>query len=283
LPDLIPSYVEDNYDQLDTNTITKHVDYLTRTKRDVQFLLNVIEQERKSPKSDFAHEPRNINSTFMLPDSNFNDNHQSFQPYKHASRTKYLKFLRDQTKIPTLTEHFENEYSIPNSSSNLQKRDKRFIVETIATLAIGGVLGTFLGIFNAIELGTLRQSMIEMQDSHNLLVQIQKTQEHQITELKSGINHLEEIFSIFIKNNPALLYAKFNDLLTTLQQHFFNLQDTLQMLQLQRLSTNTLSSQELYKLYDQITTLARTNNLSPLTNQAQDLFQLDTSYLRIKK
>jgi hypothetical protein len=121
-----------------------------------------------------------------------------------------------------------------------------------------------------------------MQDSHNLLVQIQNTQEHQINELRSGLNHLKEIFSIFIKNNPALLYAKFNDLLTTLQQHISNLQDTLQMLQLQRPSTNTLTSLQLYKLNDQIMTLARTNNLSPLTNQAQDLFQLDTSYLRIQ-
>ena len=93
---------------------------------------------------------------------------------------------------------------------------------------------------------------------------------------------LEEIFAIFIKNNPALLYAKFNDLRTTLQQHIHNLQDTLQMLQLQRLSTTTLTSIQLYKLYDKINTLARTNNLSPLTNKAQDLFQLDTSYLRIK-
>ena len=281
LPDLIPKYVEDNYDQLDTNTISKHVDYLTRTKRDVQFLLNVIDQERKHPK-EINHKPRNINSTFMKPDRNFNDQDQFFQPYKHASRTKYLKFLRDQTKIPTLTEQFDHQYSIPNSSTPLHNRNKRFIVESIATLAVGGVLGTFLGIFNAIELTTLRQSMVEMQDSHNLLVQTQRTQEHQITDLKSGINHLEEIFSIFIKNNPALLYAKFNDLLTTLQQHIYSLQDTLQMLQLQRFSTNTISSTELYKLYDQILTLARTNNLSPLTNQAQDLFQLDTSYLRIK-
>ncbi len=39
LPDLIPSYVENNYDQLDTNTISKHVDYLTRTRRDAQFLI----------------------------------------------------------------------------------------------------------------------------------------------------------------------------------------------------------------------------------------------------
>ena len=77
------------------------------------------------------------------------------------------------------------------------------------------------------------------------------------------------------------MYAKFNDLLLTLQEHIHSLQDTLQMLQLQRLSTNTLSSVQLYKLYDEIMDLAKTNNLSPLTSKAQDLFQLDTSYLRI--
>ncbi len=122
MPDLIPSYVENNYDQLDTKTITKHVDYLTRTRRDVQFLLNVIEQERKHPKSEYTLKPKKINSTFITPDKDFNDNVQSFQPYKHASRTKYLKFLRDQTKKSTFTEHFENQYSNANFSSNSHQR-----------------------------------------------------------------------------------------------------------------------------------------------------------------
>jgi uncharacterized membrane-anchored protein YhcB (DUF1043 family) len=143
LPDLIPSYVENNYDQLETNTISKHVDYLTRTRRDVQFLLNVIDQERKHPKSEYALKPRKINSTFMTPDRDFNDNVQSFRPYKHASREKYLKILRDQTKIPTFTENFENQYSNANFSNPTSPRNKLFVMET---LAIGGVLGTFLGI-----------------------------------------------------------------------------------------------------------------------------------------
>ena len=72
--------------------------------------------------------------------------------------------------------------------------------------------------------------MNEMRDAHNLLVQVQKTQEHQILALESGLDLLQEFFSIFIKNNPALLYAKFNDLLLTLQEHIHSLQDTLQML-----------------------------------------------------
>ncbi len=53
------------------------------------------------------------------------------------------------------------------------------------------------------------------------------------------------------------------------------------MLQLQRLSTSTLTSYQLINLYNEVTALAQANNLSPLTNKPQDLFQLDTSYVRV--
>ena len=284
MPDLIPEYVEENYDTMDTNTIEKHVEYLTRTKRDVKFLLNVIETERMHTKTNLSHKPRNANSTYIKPERPINSKYEhTFQPYKHASREKYMKYLRAQVKIPTTFSPLEDPYShttmapIPYNSTPIS-REKRFVLETAL---IAGALGTFLGIFNAIELKDLRNSMNEQRDAHNLLVQVTKTQEHQIMALESGLEHLQEIFSIFIKNNPALLYAKFNDLLVTLQEHIHSLQDTLQMLQLQRLSTNTLSSVQLYKLYNEIMDLAKTNNLSPLTSKAQDLFQLDTSYLRI--
>jgi hypothetical protein len=57
----------------------------------------------------------------------------------------------------------------------------------------------------------------------------------------------------------------------------------MQMLQLQRLSTNTLTSFQLTNLYNEITYLAKANNLQTLTNKPQDLFQLDTSYIRVQK
>ena len=54
------------------------------------------------------------------------------------------------------------------------------------------------------------------------------------------------------------------------------------MLQLQRLSTSTLTSNQLNNIYKEITELANRNNLLPLTNKPQDLFQLDTSYVRVQ-
>jgi hypothetical protein len=42
LPELIPEYIEDNHDAMDEATLNAHLDYLQRTKRDVQFLINII-------------------------------------------------------------------------------------------------------------------------------------------------------------------------------------------------------------------------------------------------
>ena len=53
------------------------------------------------------------------------------------------------------------------------------------------------------------------------------------------------------------------------------------MLQLQRLSTNTLSYQQLTYAYDTLLATAKANKLTPLTNRPQDIYQLDTSYIRV--
>jgi hypothetical protein len=86
---------------------------------------------------------------------------------------------------------------------------------------------------------------------------------------------LNDIFNLYLKNNPALLYTKLEDVLQSLADRIGNLKDTMQMLQLQRLSTNTLTSFQLTNLYNEITSLAKANNLQTLTNKPQDLFQLD--------
>ena len=53
---------------------------------------------------------------------------------------------------------------------------------------------------------------------------------------------MNQVFQLYLKNNPALLYAKLEDVLQSLADRMGNLKDTMQMLQLQRLSTNTLTT-----------------------------------------
>ena len=54
------------------------------------------------------------------------------------------------------------------------------------------------------------------------------------------------------------------------------------MLQLQKLSTSLLTATQLANIYSEIIALAQVNKLQPLTSKPQDLYQLETSYLRIK-
>ena len=158
-------------------------------------------------------------------------------------------------------------------------RTKRFIVE--AAFATG-VLGTFLGLFNTYEMEKIRSSMSKLEDAHNLLVQVSETQQHQIRGLEIGLEHLNDVFTLLIKNSPTLLYAKINDQLLALQDNIADLKDTLQMLQLQKLSTSLLTATQLANIYSEITAFAQINKLQPLTSKPQDLYQLETSYLRIK-
>ena len=86
-------------------------------------------------------------------------------------------------------------------------------------------------------------------------------------QTQQGLAHLDGIFALFIKNNPALLYAKFNDQLITIKDKNFDLKDMLLLLQLQKLSTSLLSSTHLYTFYAEIKNLAKINKLSLFTKQ----------------
>jgi hypothetical protein len=145
-----------------------------------------------------------------------------------------------------------------------------------------GALGTFLGIFNTIEINKICREMATMSNNQNLLIPVQKIHTDQILQLEVGLIQLNNIFNIYLKNNPALLYAKLEDVLQSLADRLGDLRDTMQMFQLQRLSTNTHTSFQLTNLYNEITSLAKANNLQTLTDKPQDLFQLDTSYIGVQ-
>ena len=314
LPELIPEYVEDNYDAMTAEELDNNVEFLTKTKRDIKFLMNIINLNGTHPHAENVteistttpnpfwnfthlfsniHKPRNINSTFMIPErlNSTSPIPKILSKTEHKERTKYLQYLRQQTgqppksQIPTpinadleFTQANFKRGNFTETAYSIRRREKRFL--PAVAIAVGA-LGTFLGIFNKVEIDNIRRDMANLQNNQNLLIQVTKIHTNQINALQNGLTQLNDIFDLFIKNNPALLYAKFNDVLTSLSDRINDLKDTIQMLQLQRLSTSTLNSFQITKLYEEITQLAKFNNLLPLTNKPQDLFQLDTSYVRI--
>ena len=237
------------------------------------------------------HKKQPISKSFMLPGTSEKEYHQQLIKAKKNSPTFQTHIqlkpntpITLQLKTPTTNSpsHLQpaNKLSKAFSHSQLidldvpyviRNRTKRFL--PAATMAIGA-LGTFLGIFNTAEINNIRREMATMNNNQNLLVQVQKIHTDQLLQLNN-------VFNLYLKNNPSLLYAKLEDVLQSLSDRISDLKDTMQMLQLQRLSTSTLTSYQLINLYNEVTALAQANNLSPLTNKPQDLFQLDTSYVRV--
>ncbi len=295
LPELIPEYIEDNHDAMDEDTLDAHVNYLTRTKRDVQFLMNIIQSNNTShttfkpiprlqpttpnPFRNFSnlytnHKKQPLSSTFMKPGTTSHQHREQLIQGRGTLQTPLKRNINNNTRVFTHREivDFDTPYPIRN-------RTKRFL--PAAALAVGA-LGTFLGIFNTVEIDNLRRQIGTMSNNQNLLIQVTKIHTEQIVQLENSILQLNDMFNLYLKNNPALLYAKLEDVLQSLTDKIQDLKSTMQMLQLQRFSTNTISSFRLIDLYDQVSALAKANNLQTLTNKPQDLFQLDTSYIRIK-
>ena len=294
LPDLIPEYVDSVLNEIDVPTLNMHVDYLQRTRRDVKFLLNVIDQQNANFNVSAIYNPKvfqktttttpapttpnkfkwfddlystppphlkrkKSNSRHLSPSQieQYRTSTVSPQPFTTisdtaAARSKLLQVpphlrLLGITAIPDSNMAETTGSSTPVSTtpytpiwhkfSNMEspvflERNKRFVVETAFAT---GILGTFLGLFNSYEMEKIRASMTKIENSHNLLVQISKIQEHQIYGLEVGLAHLQDVFSLLLKNSPSLLYAKINDQLLALQDNIGNLKDTLQMLQLQKI------------------------------------------------
>ena len=55
MPDLIPDYIKNNKEDITNDTIDFGVELLTRTRRDVKFLMSIIEQ--KDGRRTLEHQP----------------------------------------------------------------------------------------------------------------------------------------------------------------------------------------------------------------------------------
>jgi hypothetical protein len=123
---------------------------------------------------------------------------------------------------------------LPNSTSEEPlSRAKRQLL--VAAEAFFGVLGTFFGLYNSFEISKIQKDILNLSDQHNLLVNVIKKHEHQINELAAELNHLTDVIRTLITYNPALVYAKFEHNVKTIEDHLTVLFDALQQLQHQRL------------------------------------------------
>ena len=84
MPELIPEYIHQNQNLVDNDTLAWGQEYLTRTKRDVQFLLNVMEKSQ-NPLSLAKYNSRN--GAQINPNSKFSEFTKAFARRTHNRRT----------------------------------------------------------------------------------------------------------------------------------------------------------------------------------------------------
>ena len=103
---------------------------------------------------------------------------------KHYSEKETNQNKGDQ--IPFTWHQTQNTLQQNSPKSKHPPREKRFVAA--AALATG-ILGTFFGLYNTIEINKIQNDLIDMQQNQKLLIEFTKTMEHQIIHTQMGLAH----------------------------------------------------------------------------------------------
>jgi len=203
---------------------------------------------------------------------------RQWQMYNYTKHLNSLHALLNHTTEPPPFVHVPAE---PHPDPHLYDQLIRQRRQVIAGLgAVAGVLGTFLGLFNELEISSIRSQMGTLQTNQNILLHISHTHEQQIQLLHAELTHLASVINLLIQYNPALVYAKLHAQIQIVQDRLHVLQDCVQQLQHQRLAVTLLDLNQLHHMYSSVTKMAQSKGYTLLPSKPQDFFQLDTSYVR---
>jgi len=184
------------------------------------------------------------------------------------------KASRGEQEFFTLDEIFR-----PVPSATDHGRDKRF-APLVAVAAITGTLGTFLGIYTAIEIGILKHKFNTMSRNHNLLVHVTKRHEEQISRLTENMNAICSLIKLMIQFNPSLISAQLEAQLQLFEWRLAKVFNVVQQLQHRRLAVDYMDTFQLTEMHKAITDIAEKRGYTLLPERLSDYFQLEASYLR---
>ena len=201
--------------------------------------------------------------------------------YIHSYIFTYICFLSTLRFSNDITDMTMNDDFLPMTRELL--RHKRFVSpQLIASLIQSGVklVGTFMGLYNAVEIRAITNKIIHLSHTQDLLVQVSHKHENEINLLRGQLHDLTKYFLAFIEFNPAIFYAKFNDQLIQFENKVSKLINAVQQLQHRRLAVDWLDQTQLLALHQSVEQYASDHQYTLLTKQPSDYFQLETSYLR---
>ena len=239
------------------------------------------------------------------------------QSYDHIASLypeQYLPPLRqlplcDQTDTQCLTEQLSFYNNLTSSLDNLYQELKPMFYEGLDLIApqsgtdptdtfvhvrskrfalVAGIigtalLGTFLGIFSATEISSLKSRLNDLESKHDLLVQVSSRHTLQIAELSDKLAKVTELAQYMIRYHPAMLHAQLTSIIDEFEFALDHMYDTFQHLQHHRLAVGTLTPLQLQLLHDTAEKLASEYQLSLLTQKPGDYLQIEVSFVRVNR
>ena len=142
-----------------------------------------------------------------------------------------------------------------------------------------GVLGTFMGLYTQVQINKLRNQVDDLQAEHNQLVEVVAENKASISRLESWMTRLNFTVSVLDKLNPGIVVAEMNSMYQSIKSALEVAIHTVQQAMHRRLSIDLLSPEDLSRIFEDLTELARTQGFKLLTSRPSDLLQIETSYI----
>ena len=140
-----------------------------------------------------------------------------------------------------------------------------------------GVLGTFMGLYTQVQINKLRNQVDDLQAEHNQLVEVVAENKASISRLESWMTRLNFTVSVLDKLNPGIVVAEMNSMYQSIKSALEVAIHTVQQAMHRRLSIDLLSPEDLSRIFEDLTELARTQGFKLLTSRPSDLLQIETS------
>ena len=201
--------------------------------------------------------------------------HQSFQNIR-ASLPLASQSSPDITKQHLMGEEADGRiFATFNTTGAANRRQKRFWPQLIGALIGGGILGTFLGIFNHNQIQSMGNSkMID------LLVQDNIKKNQLIDTLDSRVTKALELSLVNLGDSLFInRYMVWASVVRHLQRRLSDFASLVDNLHKHRLSQQWFSSEQLKQLHQNVLEFAAQHQVIPLTEYPSDYCQIDASFV----
>ena len=216
--------------------------------------------------------------------------------------------MRDRDYFTGITDFFQSSlHQLGNKTDNLKKtlprppsdavlRDKRSVPTALLRLGgkaltqmvqspnffmslAQGIFGTFMGLYNAHQLGKLRNEIATVKQVQERLITVAVNHEKRLSKAEEEIWAIRTSIAIETAVNAPLAVARLTRILTNLGDLLQTIIHAAQQAQHHRLALDLLSPSELEALFQDVAHKAELYKYQLLIQQPTDLFQIEVSYL----